>query len=160
MDRIIIRDKRCTGCSMCRTACALYNDAVNNPSKARIFIITDWHARLSSPILCYQCTNPPCVPPCPIPDTIVKDASTGIVSIDDETCIGCGLCASACPFGAILQSEDRVVKCDYCGGDPQCVRFCETKAIEYVRGAGYGQEERLELADKALSRRRTKLELA
>jgi Fe-S-cluster-containing hydrogenase component 2 len=24
------------------------------------------------------------------------------------------------------------VKCDYCDGDPQCVRFCEVKAVTYV----------------------------
>ena len=26
----------------------------------------------------------------------------------------------------------KVVKCDLCDGDPQCVRFCETHALEYV----------------------------
>jgi carbon-monoxide dehydrogenase iron sulfur subunit len=28
--------------------------------------------------------------------------------------------------------DRKVFKCDLCDGDPQCVRFCEVKAIEYV----------------------------
>jgi Fe-S-cluster-containing hydrogenase component 2 len=28
--------------------------------------------------------------------------------------------------------DKQVFKCDLCDGDPQCVRFCEVKAIEYL----------------------------
>jgi len=28
--------------------------------------------------------------------------------------------------------DGQVFKCDLCDGDPQCVRFCEVQAIEYV----------------------------
>jgi len=28
--------------------------------------------------------------------------------------------------------DKKVFKCDLCDGDPQCVRFCDIKAIEYV----------------------------
>jgi anaerobic carbon-monoxide dehydrogenase iron sulfur subunit len=28
--------------------------------------------------------------------------------------------------------DRRVIKCDVCHGDPQCVRFCEEKAVDYV----------------------------
>ncbi|MBC8458729.1 MAG: 4Fe-4S dicluster domain-containing protein, partial [Deltaproteobacteria bacterium] len=28
--------------------------------------------------------------------------------------------------------DRKVFKCDLCDGDPQCVRFCEVNAIEYV----------------------------
>jgi carbon-monoxide dehydrogenase iron sulfur subunit len=39
-----------------------------------------------------------------------------------------------CPFGAMNYNsiDKKVFKCDLCGGDPQCVRFCEVNAIEYV----------------------------
>jgi Fe-S-cluster-containing hydrogenase component 2 len=30
------------------------------------------------------------------------------------------------------EERGQTFKCDLCGGDPQCVRFCETKAIDYV----------------------------
>ena len=39
----------------------------------------------------------------------------------------------ACPFGNIsFSSAKRVaVKCDLCGGEPECVTFCPTKALEF-----------------------------
>ena len=33
----------------------------------------------------------------------------------------------------VVQPIDRkVFKCDLCDGDPQCVRFCDTKAVNLV----------------------------
>jgi Fe-S-cluster-containing hydrogenase component 2 len=28
--------------------------------------------------------------------------------------------------------DRRVLKCDVCDGDPQCVRFCDVKAVDFV----------------------------
>ena len=40
----------------------------------------------------------------------------------------------SCPFGAITYDTDRrsLMKCDLCGGDPQCVRFCPTDALKFL----------------------------
>jgi Fe-S-cluster-containing hydrogenase component 2 len=39
-----------------------------------------------------------------------------------------------CPFGAILYDSERrrVIKCELCEGDPQCVKFCPTEALKYL----------------------------
>lgn len=39
-----------------------------------------------------------------------------------------------CPFGAMNFTimDRRVFKCDLHDGDPQCIRFCEVKAVKYV----------------------------
>jgi len=39
-----------------------------------------------------------------------------------------------CPFGAIRYDSDRkqVIKCEFCDGDPQCVRFCPTGALQFL----------------------------
>jgi Fe-S-cluster-containing hydrogenase component 2 len=29
-------------------------------------------------------------------------------------------------------TDRRVLKCDVCDGDPQCVRFCEVQAVEFI----------------------------
>jgi Fe-S-cluster-containing hydrogenase component 2 len=29
-------------------------------------------------------------------------------------------------------TDRRVLKCDVCDGDPQCVRFCEVKAVDFI----------------------------
>jgi Fe-S-cluster-containing hydrogenase component 2 len=28
--------------------------------------------------------------------------------------------------------DRKVFKCDYCDGDPQCVRFCDMKAVDFI----------------------------
>ena len=54
--------------------------------------------------------------------------------IDYDTCIGCRSCVTVCPFGARNYNtvDKEILKCDLCGGDPQCVRFCEMKAVDYI----------------------------
>jgi Fe-S-cluster-containing hydrogenase component 2 len=81
-------------------------------------------------------------------EAIYVDDSTGAIMINYDKCIGCKMCSIACPFGAI--SVDpltmRVVKCDLCSGDPACVKFCLTGAIEYVTAHAYDlkrQRERI-----------------
>ena len=41
---------------------------------------------------------------------------------------------NACPYKGIYFDgmEDKIIQCDLCGGDPKCVLFCETKAIEFM----------------------------
>ena len=36
-----------------------------------------------------------------------------------------------CPYGVIHCQDDVARKCDLCGGDPECVRFCPTDALRY-----------------------------
>jgi anaerobic carbon-monoxide dehydrogenase iron sulfur subunit len=51
---------------------------------------------------------------------------TGVVLIDKETCTGCGNCVSACPDKMIQLDAvvNRADKCDLCGADPLCVKYC------------------------------------
>jgi Fe-S-cluster-containing hydrogenase component 2 len=29
-------------------------------------------------------------------------------------------------------TDRKIFKCDLCDGDPQCVRFCEEKAVDFI----------------------------
>ena len=40
------------------------------------------------------------------------------------------------------------MKCDFCDGDPQCVRFCETKAIRYADATEQSIDKQVAIADK------------
>jgi Fe-S-cluster-containing hydrogenase component 2 len=65
---------------------------------------------------------------------ISKDDKVGRVMVDYDICIGCRSCVAICPFGAMNYNviDKRVFKCDLCDGDPQCVRFCDVKAVDLV----------------------------
>jgi Fe-S-cluster-containing hydrogenase component 2 len=87
------------------------------------------------PVVCMHCANPPCVEVCPT-GAITRDNANGSVSIREEDCVGCKLCIQECPLGAVTvdsgSAEGKVIKCDLCGGNPKCVTFCETRAIDFV----------------------------
>ena len=51
------------------------------------------------PRSCLHCATPDCVTVCPT-GASYKRAEDGIVLVDEALCIGCGLCAWACPYGA------------------------------------------------------------
>jgi Fe-S-cluster-containing dehydrogenase component len=61
----------------------------------------------------------------------IKKEPNGLVRIDEELCIGCEACVSQCPLGVMMALPEKVVKCELCNGDPQCVKYCATGAIEY-----------------------------
>ncbi|OGG99156.1 MAG: hypothetical protein A2600_05110 [Candidatus Lambdaproteobacteria bacterium RIFOXYD1_FULL_56_27] len=50
------------------------------------------------PIQCHHCENPPCVKACPVKATWKEP--DGIVVVDYNWCIGCRMCANACPYWA------------------------------------------------------------
>jgi Fe-S-cluster-containing hydrogenase component 2 len=59
------------------------------------------------------------------------------VSIDTDTCVGCGLCGKYCPVDMVHLDPDtkKAVKCELCGGEPACVTACPCGALEWVAPA-------------------------
>jgi tetrathionate reductase subunit B len=80
--------------------------------------------------LCNHCDDAPCTKACPTEATYKRE--DGIVVVDQDLCIGCGLCIEACPYGARYFNPEieKVDKCDFCvdriydGLEPACVQTC------------------------------------
>jgi len=125
--------QKCTGCRLCELVCAVFHDGISNPARSRIKVMK-WEAEgLYIPMTCQQCEDAPCMNVCPV-KAISRDEELGRLFIDYDVCIGCRSCVAVCPFGAMNFNikDKQVFKCDLCDGDPQCVRFCEEKAIDFL----------------------------
>lgn len=128
----------CFWCRSCELVCSLYHEGDCNPSLSRIRISLDLFQQEAEAIVCHQCENPRCIIACPVWGAMGIDERTGSVTIDEEKCVGCGICAEACPFNGeriikLSSSTGKFIKCDLCGGDPQCVEICPTGALRYVK---------------------------
>jgi sulfite dehydrogenase (quinone) subunit SoeB len=96
------------------------------------------------PKSCLHCEDAPCVTVCPT-GASMKRSEDGIVLVEEEKCIGCGLCAWACPYGAREMDpvENVMKKCTLCVDRiyddvleevdrvPACVRTCPANARHF-----------------------------
>lgn len=73
-----------------------------------------------------------------------------IITIDEEKCSGCGLCAKACHEGAIgmVDGKAKLLREDYCDGLGDCLPACPTNAISFEEREAPAYDEAAVLAAK------------
>ena len=56
-----------------------------------------------------------------------------IITIDEDRCVGCGMCASACHQGAIgiVDGKAKLLREDHCDGLGRCLPVCPMEAISF-----------------------------
>jgi Fe-S-cluster-containing hydrogenase component 2 len=114
-------------------ACSFAHASGGRPGASRIWALPGGFEELFVPVVCLQCDDPACAKSCLV-NAIQRDPETGAMVLNHDLCVRCMACVSACPFGCSIEDPGHhlVVKCDLCGGDPACAKFCPTKALEYI----------------------------
>ena len=136
---------RCTGCCACIVACKDKNNVEAGSASWRRVTTIDkgtfpdlFTAFLS--LSCCHCGKPVCVDVCPV-NALTKKAEDGVVTVDQELCIGCKLCLEVCAyngpqFGDDDDMDSKMQKCDFCsdrlveGKKPVCVGSCPMRALD------------------------------
>lgn len=142
--KMIVTDRaRCSGCQRCEMMCTLKNDSRVCQHIARVRVWDNYNfgagADTGEGALkncrftvehCKQCEDANCMKYCPV-HAIYADEKTGARVVDAERCIGCGMCAQACPWNMPrIDSETSVsTKCISCG---RCAEQCPNGAILFV----------------------------
>ena len=153
MAKVLMIDyEKCTGCRLCEQVCPVKHEGVTNPARSRIKVVKWEEEGLYVPMTCQQCESAPCQVICPV-QAISRNDHRGEVKVDYDKCIGCRMCIAVCPFGAMSFDVlgEKVIKCDLCGGDPVCVKFCETQAIQYVDASKLSLAKQRTAAEKLSS---------
>jgi len=158
-NRLLVLDlEACTRCDECTKACSDTHGGVTRLIREGLRI-DKWLVASS----CRSCSDPYCLVGCPV-DAIhridphsshrpialgqAENAATQRMEIQIEAnCIGCGLCASNCPYGNINMHENRAraqqvaTTCDLCGDivgnrwrEVSCVYACPHHAAHRLRG--------------------------
>ncbi|MFW9846971.1 MAG: 4Fe-4S dicluster domain-containing protein [Candidatus Thorarchaeota archaeon] len=132
VSQLIVDFTKCTGCRICELACSARHEGRFQPSLARLKIIKYDDLGVDIPNICGPCETAPCVDVCPV-FAMRRDPITKMTYLDEDKCILCKSCAGACVNGVILLDTEkmRIIKCDHCGGNPECAKVCPTGAIAY-----------------------------
>jgi anaerobic carbon-monoxide dehydrogenase iron sulfur subunit len=130
---LMIHPDKCTGCQNCEEACSFAKEKQFRPAAARVHVYSWEREGFSVPMMCQQCNDAPCTTVCPT-GAMHRIAGDTLIGYDQQKCIRCRMCVQACPFGNAVYDivTDAIIKCDTCSGDPACVRFCPSKALEWV----------------------------
>ena len=144
---IVCDPVKCTGCRICEYACSVTKTGTFDPSLSRIRVVRIEPITMTA-IACRLCEDAPCVLACP--RNALTQTANGTIAVDANKCDGCGWCAEACDFGAIVLNPKLHLAemCDLCADredGPRCVEFCPKEALSLSTPEQVRQQTRREV---------------
>lgn len=161
---LVIDLDTCVGCHACAVNCKEWNTggygaALSDTDPYGAEVSGTWLNRIHTfeveaedeparivhfPKSCLHCEDAPCVTVCPT-GASYKRMEDGIVLVDEDRCMGCGLCAWSCAYGAreMDMAAGVMKKCTLCVDRiynenlpeedrlPACVRTCPAGARHF-----------------------------
>ena len=142
---LVVNSDICTGCVRCESNCTTVNDGKVSYSNSRIKVtrnlllnnngigmyanLTDGGSWTYFPDTCRQCEPAPCAEICPVEAIYTDDR--GVKMVNEDTCIGCGMCTPSCPWEMITVNADtnKAIKCICCY---VCIEGCPTGALKMI----------------------------
>ncbi|OEF95921.1 4Fe-4S dicluster domain-containing protein [Desulfuribacillus alkaliarsenatis] len=148
---------KCTACRACSVACKQWKDLPaeitpftgeyqsHTDLSPKTYNVLRMSERMEGSVFhwdflkfqCMHCGDAACVKACP-KEALTK-SSNGVISLNEDKCVGCGYCAQYCPFGVpkIDEGAEKTTKCNLCedriaqGMTPSCAQTCTADAIYY-----------------------------
>lgn len=146
---LVVDASQCMGCLNCELACssrkAAQYQAEGILENIRIVpnIIVGQNGLTKTPAYCRHCSAAFCKDLCP---AHAISQENGVIILDKDKCLGCGICEQVCPYGVITLGSFKIGdktktiahKCDLCfdqqsvGKEPACYAACPTKALALI----------------------------
>lgn len=158
--------EKCIGCKACEVHCKTKNNSGKGAFFCKMMEVGPRMKSNNLPALdfvymaCFHCEKPWCVPVCPT-GAMQRREKDGIVFVDQDLCVGCKACMTACPWGVPQWDGDlgKVGKCNLCmdrldqGLEPACVTKCTTGCLSFVTPEQASNEKRQNFANYILSQK-------
>ena len=158
---MVIDLAKCRNARKCVESCQEMHHLPPADEWIKVFLMKDSEDTASYwfPKPCFHCNSPSCVNVCPVGATFKR--LDGLVLIDNDRCIGCKFCMTACPYSSrvfnweepensdelsiqsgtpetsVPQVVGTVGKCDFCpdmarmGKLPVCITACPNGVLYY-----------------------------
>ena len=126
--------EKCTACRGCSVACKQWKKLPAEPTpfdgeyQSRKYLTSNTYTlirmkevvennKVRWDFIKYQCMHcgiPDCMSACPV--NAIEKNETGMVTINEDICVGCKLCESSCAFGVphVHSSDKKSRKCNIC----------------------------------------------
>lgn len=135
VEHIRVTPDKCKACRRCEVACiaAHHNMSFKEAMKHRDTFVSRVQVvkaeGIKTTVRCHQCQNAPCCQICPT-HALNQDAD-GRITMHEEQCIACGMCISACPYGAISLDAMRAPRLVVAGGQEEERRDAEAESVVF-----------------------------